>query len=136
MIDPLLSRRAFLRTGCAAGAAALLGSGLFGADEAKKREPTADTLVLLWMAGGQASTETWDMKKYTPFERNMEAKAVYSTFRSIPTSVDGLHISEVLPNVAQVMHHGTLVKTFKAGDLGFILHSRHQYHWHTGYVPP
>ena len=24
----------------------------------------------------------------------------------------------------------------KAGDLGFILHSRHQYHWHTGYVPP
>ncbi|MCA9258557.1 MAG: DUF1501 domain-containing protein, partial [Planctomycetales bacterium] len=21
-------------------------------------------------------------------------------------------------------------------DLGFILHSRHQYHWHTGYVPP
>ena len=21
-------------------------------------------------------------------------------------------------------------------DLGHILHSRHQYHWHTGYVPP
>ena len=34
------------------------------------------------------------------------------------------------------VHQGTLVKTFKAGDLGFILHSRHQYHWHTGYVPP
>jgi hypothetical protein len=136
MNEPLFSRRAFLRTGCAAGAATLLGSRLFSADEPKKLEPTADTLVLLWMAGGQASTETWDMKKYTPFERNMEAKAVYSTFRSIPTSVDGLHISEVLPNVAQVMHHGTLVKTFKAGDLGFILHSRHQYHWHTGYVPP
>ena len=34
------------------------------------------------------------------------------------------------------MHHGTLIRTFKAGDLGFILHSRHQYHWHTGYVPP
>jgi hypothetical protein len=41
-----------------------------------------------------------------------------------------------MPNVAQVMHHGALIKTFKAGDLGFILHSRHQYHWHTGYVPP
>ena len=23
-----------------------------------------------------------------------------------------------------------------AADLGFILHSRHQYHWHTGYIPP
>jgi hypothetical protein len=66
----------------------------------------------------------------------MEAKAVYSTFRAIPTSVDGLRISEGMPNVAKVMDRGTLVKTFKAGDLGFILHSRHQYHWHTGYVPP
>jgi len=26
--------------------------------------------------------------------------------------------------------------TYTAGDLGFILHSRHQYHWHTGYAPP
>ena len=106
------------------------------ADEPPKLKPTADTIILLWMAGGQAATEVWDMKKYTPFEKGMEAKAVYSTFKSIPTSVDGLQISEGMPNVAQVMHHGTLIKTFKAGDLGFILHSRHQYHWHTGYVPP
>jgi hypothetical protein len=50
--------------------------------------------------------------------------------------VDGIRISEGLPHIAKVMHHGTLIRTFKAGDLGFILHSRHQYHWHTGYVPP
>ena len=135
MIEHIPSRRDFLRAGTAAGTAALLGSRL-RADDAMKPKPTADTIILLWMAGGQAATEVWDMKKYTPFEKGMEAKAVYSTFKSIPTSVDGLQISEGLPNVAQVMHHGTLVKTFKAGDLGFILHSRHQYHWHTGYVPP
>src|SRR5260370_32977165 len=88
------------------------------------------------MAVGQASTETWDPKKYTSYERGMESKAVYSTFKAIPTSVDGLKISEGLPNVAKVMDRGTLIKTFKAGDLGFILHSRHQYHWHTGYIPP
>jgi hypothetical protein len=34
------------------------------------------------------------------------------------------------------MDRGALIRTFQAGDLGFILHSRHQYHWHTGYVPP
>ena len=34
------------------------------------------------------------------------------------------------------MDRGTLIRTFTAADLGFILHSRHQYHWHTGYVPP
>ena len=76
------------------------------------------------------------MKKYTPYERGMESKAVFSTFQSIPTGVDGMQISEGLPNVAKVMDRGTLITTFKAADLGCILHSRHQYHWHTGYVPP
>jgi Protein of unknown function (DUF1501) len=132
---PALSRRDFLRTSILSGAGALLGSGL-RAEPDKKLEATADSMIILWMAGGQASTETWDLKKYTPFEKGMEAKAVYSTFKAIPTSVDDLKISEGLPNIAKVMHHGTLVRTFKAGDLGFILHSRHQYHWHTGYVPP
>jgi hypothetical protein len=130
------SRRDFLRVGCAAGATALLGPRLRAADKPAKLAPTADSLVILWMAGGQAATETWDPKKYTPFQRGMEAKAVYSTFRSIPTTVDGIRISEGLPHIAKVMHHGTLIRTFRAGDLGFILHSRHQYHWHTGYVPP
>ena len=136
MIHQPLSRRAFLRTGCAAGAAAVLGHGLRAEEKPQLLKPTADTMVVLWMAGGQASTETWDPKKYTPFERGMEARKVYSTFRSIPTTVDGISISDGLPNIARVMHHGTLIRSFKAGDLGFILHSRHQYHWHTGYVPP
>ena len=34
------------------------------------------------------------------------------------------------------MDRGTLIKTYRAADLGFILHSRHQYHWHTAYEPP
>jgi hypothetical protein len=138
MSQTVLSRRDFVRAACAVGGGALLGSSAHaGNDDTPERlKATADCLVLLWMAGGQASTETWDPKKYTPFERGMEAKAVYSTFRSIPTSADGIRISEGLPNIAKTMHHGTLIRTFKAGDLGFILHSRHQYHWHTGYIPP
>ena len=98
--------------------------------------PTADSVILLWMAGGMCHSETWDPKRYTPYEPGMEARAVGSTFRSIPTSVDGVMVSEGLPECAKVMHLGTLIKTFQAPDLGFILHSRHQYHWHTGYVPP
>ena len=34
------------------------------------------------------------------------------------------------------MDRGTLVRSYTAGDLGFILHTRHQYQWHTGYAPP
>ena len=29
-----------------------------------------------------------------------------------------------------------MIRTFQGPDLGFILHSRHQFHWHTGYIPP
>src|SRR5207253_4963533 len=41
-----------------------------------------------------------------------------------------------MERIASVMDRGTLIRTYTAADLGFILHSRHQFHWHTGYVPP
>jgi len=50
--------------------------------------------------------------------------------------VDNIKISEGLERIAKVMDRGTLIRTFQAADLGFILHSRHQFHWHTGYAPP
>jgi hypothetical protein len=88
------------------------------------------------MAGGMAATETFDPKRYAPFEKGMEPNGVLSTFPSIPTAVDGVSFSEGLEQMASVMDRGTLIRTAQAADLGFILHSRHQFHWHTGYVPP
>ncbi len=88
------------------------------------------------MAGGMAHTETFDPKRYTPFEKGMAPSAFLSTFPSIETAVDGIRFSQGLENLARVMDRGTLIRTYTAGDLGFILHSRHQYQWHTGYAPP
>src|SRR4029079_11421746 len=34
------------------------------------------------------------------------------------------------------MDRATLIRGMQAADLGFILHSRHQFNWNTGYVPP
>lgn len=96
----------------------------------------ADSMILLWLAGGVAQTETFDPKKYTPFEKGIAAQKVLSTFPSIPTSVDGIQFSKGLEKMADVMQYGTLIRSMRAADLGFILHSRHQYHFHTGYVPP
>ena len=59
-----------------------------------------------------------------------------STFPAIDTAVDNIKFSQGLENLAAVMDRGTLIRSYTAGDLGFILHSRHQYHWHTGYAPP
>jgi hypothetical protein len=88
------------------------------------------------MAGGMAHTETFDPKRYTPFEPGLRPEQVLSTFPAIDTAVDGIRFSQGLERIAQVMDRGTLIRSYTAGDLGFILHSRHQYHWHTGYAPP
>ncbi len=97
---------------------------------------TADSIIVLWMAGGMAATETFDPKRYTPFSPGVRTADVLSTFPAIDTAVDNIKISQGLENVAKIMDRGSLIRSFQAADLGFILHSRHQYHWHTGYVPP
>jgi hypothetical protein len=133
------TRRDFLR-GMSAAALAALATGEprpSRADEPVKHpEPTADTLIILWMAGGMASPETFDPKRYTPYEVGVPAGKILCTFPSIPTSLDGVRISEGLEHTAQVLDRGTLIRSHVVADLGNILHSRHQYHWHTGYVPP
>ena len=132
------TRRDFLKT---AGAATLstLAAGfprpLLAAEE-PKITPTADAVIVLWMAGGMAHTETFDPKRYAPFTPGMPAGAVLSTFPAIPTAVDGVQFSQGLEQIASVMDRGTVIRSYRAGDLGFILHSRHQYQWHTGYAPP
>jgi len=134
----MTNRRDFLKTASAATLAALGARAprLFAGEELEKITPTADTVIVLWMAGGMAATETFDPKRYAPFEKGMEPNGVLSTFPSIPTAVDGVNFSEGLEQMASVMDRGTLIRTAQAADLGFILHSRHQFHWHTGYVPP
>ncbi len=101
-----------------------------------KSVASADAVILLWMAGGMCHTETFDPKQYTPFVKGMESKAVISTFPSIPTALDGISFSKGLESIAAVIDRGTLIRSYRSGDLGHILHTRHQYHWHTCYEPP
>ncbi|MDX2151131.1 MAG: DUF1501 domain-containing protein [Bryobacteraceae bacterium] len=128
------TRRDFLRETALAAIASTAPRAL--AQQPAAPQATADSMILLWMAGGMAQTETFDPKRYTPYEAGLESKAVLSTFPSIPTAVDGLRFSEGLDSIAKVMDRGAIVRSHRVGDLGFILHSRHQYHWHTGYEPP
>jgi hypothetical protein len=96
----------------------------------------ADACILLWMAGGMAAPDTFDPKRYHPFQKGLEVSRMLSTFPAIDTNVDGIKICQGLENIAQVMDRATLIRSAVQPDLGSILHSRHQYHWHTGYVPP
>lgn len=132
-----VSRRYFMRLSAGAAlAAAAAREPAASAETAPRIPPRADTLILLWMAGGMAQTETFDPKRYTPFEPGLESRRVLSTFPEIDTAVDNIKLSKGLERIGRVMDRGTLVRSHRVGDLGFILHSRHQYHWHTGYAPP
>ena len=134
------SRRDFLKTASAATLSALAAGFprvVHSAEvDVEKIKATADTVIVVWMGGGMAHTETFDPKRYMPFEKGMAPDSFLSTFPSIPTAVDGIRFSEGLEKMAAVMDRGTLIRSYTAGDLGFILHSRHQFHWHTGYAPP
>ena len=80
------SRRDFLKTASAATLSALAASAsypnLLRADTTNPQDkltPTADAVIVLWMAGGMAHTETFDPKKYTPFEKGLSPSKVLST---------------------------------------------------------
>jgi len=134
------NRRQFLQTASAATLSALAAGvprQIWSAEQTGAKFPaTADTVIVVWMAGGMAHTETFDPKRYTPFEVGLESNRVLSTFPAIDTSVDHIKVSQGLEQIARVMDRGTLIRGYTAADLGKILHSRHQYHWHTGYAPP
>ncbi|WPP50353.1 DUF1501 domain-containing protein [Catalinimonas niigatensis] len=134
-------RRDFLRKMGAASLAAMsvglpTSSFLSSCSSSPKMDSSIDTVILLWMAGGMAHTETFDPKAYAPYEKGLDSKRVLSTFPKIPTAVDDLFFSEGLENIGSVMDKGAIIRSYRAADLGHILHTRHQYHWHTCYEPP
>jgi hypothetical protein len=133
------NRREFLQKTSAATLAAMVAgmpTSLLSSCTSPKIKAKADTVILLWMAGGMAHTDTFDPKKYTPYEKGMQSNSVLSTFKSVPTALDGIHFSEGLQSIGNVLNEGTIIRSYVAADLGHILHSRHQYHWHTCYEPP
>ena len=138
-IQEQLARREFLKQMTTASAAALACGGtraLGNTQDTPQPTSKADSCILIWMAGGMAAPDTFDPKTYSPFEKGLDVENILSTFPSIDTSVDNIKITQGLENVAQIMNRGTLIRSAIQPDLGSILHSRHQYHWHTGYVPP
>lgn len=140
-MDPVHVRRDFLKQLAAAGAAtwAMGEPRLLPASDGEAiRHPTAtaDSCILLWMGGGMAAPDTFDPKRYVPFEVGVPVKQIESTFPAIDTVVDNIKITAGLENIAKVMDRASLIRSHVLPDLGSILHSRHQYHWHTGYVPP
>ena len=102
-----LSRRQLL-AGSAGAAAGAIGLGPLLqpaiADEVLKRNKQ---VLFVWLDGGMCQLESWDPKPNTQFG---------GPFRAIPTSVPGIHVSELLPRSAQQMHHLAIIRSLCTQD--------------------
>ncbi len=116
-----LSRRDWLRVSAGLGASA---SGWFPAfaTDAAKNSQRKRSCILLWMAGGPATIDLWDLK---PGHAN---GGPYRQIEAAP----GLLIGEHLPQVAKHGKHLAVIRSMstKEGD-----HGRGTYYMRTGNMP-
>lgn len=66
--------------------------------------PTAQHCIFVFLNGGQAQLDTFDMKPEAPI-------GIRGPYRPIPTSVPGIHVSEKLPRLAQLAHRYAIVRS-------------------------
>lgn len=105
ILDHTVSRRNFML-----GATTAAGfGGLLPATWAKDVAGNQKQILQVYLQGGVSQLESWDPKPGTELG---------GPFRSIPTSVPGIHISELLPHTAKMMHLLSLVRSInlKADD--------------------
>ncbi len=104
-------RRDFLRIGAGAG---LLGLSLpqilkLEANAAAKNNGVstskkADAVIMVWLGGGPATIDMWDLKPDAP-------EGIRGEFKPISTSAPGISISEYMPKMAKVADKTTIVRS-------------------------
>src|SRR5688500_13937274 len=94
-----LNRRGFLGATAGATLAALAGREPTLVRAATQPAASADSVIVLWMAGGMAQTETFDPKTYTPFAPGVPIRQVLSTFPTIDTAVDHIKFTQGLERI-------------------------------------
>jgi uncharacterized protein (DUF1501 family) len=119
-----LTRREVLRL----GGLGLLGTALAPEQKTRaagleRRFGQAKACILLFLTGGPPQHETWDPKPDAPAE-------IRGPFQPIATSVPGLHVCELMPRVARVAHHCSVLRALSTNDNA---HSSSGYWMLTGY---
>ncbi|MGI6458390.1 MAG: DUF1501 domain-containing protein [bacterium] len=132
-----LNRRDFIRNSALTAGAFAFSSNVWSEQQPKQPlSATADAMILIWLPGGIDQWDTWDPKRYTPFEKGMKGSQLYSTFRSIPTAADGIYLSEGLENIAKVMDKGTILKSLTSDTKFGAIHLKAQHYMMTSYEFP
>src|SRR5262249_15900817 len=105
-------RRSFIKAG-------VLGSMGLSLAELLRAEARANpacgerqpSVIILWMRGGPSHIDMWDCKPDAPAEYRGE-------FGTIPTSVAGVRLCDLLPRSAKAMHKWAIVRSLHHHDAG------------------
>lgn len=125
-----LERRRFLTRGIGLTAGTLGGwtaiaeqLAISATSKNRGNEGRPKNLIFLWLQGGPSQLETFDPHP---------GKKIGGSIKGVETSLQGVQISDLLPQTAEVMHLATLVRslTSKEGD-----HERATYTMKTGWRP-
>lgn len=99
-----VARRDFIKL----GATGLLGLSL---PEVLRLESQADTakskaksIIMVWLAGGPATIDMWDLKPEAP-------EGIRGEFKPIETKAPGMQICEYLPQIAKVADKITIIRS-------------------------
>jgi uncharacterized protein (DUF1501 family) len=101
-------RRDFLQFGCG-----LLGLSLADvlrleahSASAQTDKKQADSVIMIWLSGGPATIDMWDLKPEAP-------EGIRGDFKPIASAVSGVQISEHLPKMARAIAKATLIRSLQ-----------------------
>ena len=114
------SRRDFLKVGALAFAGLNLPK-LLAADR-NRREISC---IVLFQNGGASQLDTFDPKPDAPSD-------IRGSFKAIPTSVPGTHISELLPRTAKLAHKFSIIRSMHSDEA---IHERARQYIFSGTKP-
>ena len=136
-----INRRQFVTSSIAAATASAAAPSmqLAEADDStaiRRLAASADSVILIWLPGGVSQQDTWDPKKFTPFQAGMKGSEVLGTCESIPTSADGIRFGKGLESIGSMMHKGTLLRSLTNETKFGAVHLKAQHYMMTGYLFP
>jgi hypothetical protein len=87
----------------------------------------AKSIVLVYLQGGPSHLDLWDPKNDVPDN-------VRSAFKTAPSKVPGMDLTEVLPKFGQITDKVTLIRSMSYTPNGLFNHTAAIYQMHTGYT--
>ncbi|QJX00401.1 DUF1501 domain-containing protein [Frigoriglobus tundricola] len=88
---------------------------------------SAKSVIFIYLQGGPSHLDLWDPKDNVPDK-------VKSVFKHEQTKLTGVHVTELLPKVAQVLDKTTLMRAVSYTPYGLFNHTAAIYQMHTGYT--